>query len=348
MNPQVLLAGDHFLRNDLLSEAVHRELPDLAAATETTLPWPIEPFGTVGEVEEASGSEDDLLGALGDAEACLTQMAPLTRRVLEASPRLRLCCIGRGGPVNANLEAATEHGVAVCFTPGRNAAATAEHTVALVLSTLRRVPQSHVEMLAGRWRSDYYSFDRAPSELAGTGVGVVGAGAVGRRVAEMLRSLGAAVTIYDPHLRDDATADLPVAASLEELLARSQVVTLHARLSAETRGMIGSEQIGRMPTGSLLVNSARGGLVDVEALCDALDAGHLSAAALDVFDPEPIPPGSRLLRTPNLVMTPHLGGASRETARRAAGMLAVELARYVHGERPVNCANPEVFAAHRA
>ena len=127
---RVLAVGDHFVLNRLLIDALHREVPDGLDVTELTLPWPIEPFGRIAEVNEASGSEDAMIDALRGVETCVTHMAPLTEKVLAASSDLRLFCVSRGGPVNTNLAAATEHGVAVTFAPGRNATATAEHTLA--------------------------------------------------------------------------------------------------------------------------------------------------------------------------------------------------------------------------
>lgn len=140
MTIRVLAAGDQFVLNRLLIDALRREVPAELEISELELPWPVVPFGRVGEVDEASDVEDELIEALRGVEVCVTQMAPLTRRVLEASPELKLFCVSRGGPVNANLEAATEAGVAVTFAPGRNAVATAEHTLAMLLAATRRIP----------------------------------------------------------------------------------------------------------------------------------------------------------------------------------------------------------------
>ena len=146
MTTRVLAAGDLFVRNRLFIDALRAAAPGDLEFTELTLPWPVEPFGRVAEVDEASGTEERLIEALRGARICVTQMAPLTRRVLEACPDLELFGISRGGPVNANLEAATEHGVAVCYAPGRNAGATAEHTLALILAAVRRIPQTHADL----------------------------------------------------------------------------------------------------------------------------------------------------------------------------------------------------------
>ncbi|MEV0378626.1 2-hydroxyacid dehydrogenase [Nonomuraea sp. NPDC050643] len=334
MTTRVLAAGDHFVQNRLLIDALRREVPGEVDISELTLPWPVEPFGRVGEVDEASDVEDELIEALRGVEVCVTQMAPLTKRVLDASPDLRLFCVSRGGPVNANLEAAARAGVAVTYAPGRNAVATAEHTLAMLLAATRRIPQTHADLAGGVWRGDYYVYDNVGPELEGSTVGLVGYGAIGRRVARMLAGFGADVLVHDPYV------DVPGRVDLPELLERSRFVSLHARATAETAGMIGAAEIAALPRGSVLVNCARGALLDYDALCDALDSGHLFGAAMDVFPEEPIPAGSRLLTTPNLVMSPHLAGASKETAMKAASIVAADVARYVRGEPLLHAATP--------
>lgn len=326
---RVLAAGDHFVLNRLLIDAVRAEAPGDLEFTELTLPWPVTPFGRVAEVDEASGTEDEMIEALRGVEICVTQMGPLTRRILAASPDLRLFGVSRGGPVNANLEAATEHGVSVIYAPGRNADATAEHTLGMILAAARRIPETHTDLLAGRWRGDYYRYDDVGIELGGSTVGLIGGGAVGGRVAHLLAALGAHVLIHDPY---PLSTDVGEPVSLDELLARAQVVSLHARVTPETEGMIDAARIAAMRPGSIIVNCARGALLDYEAVCDAIDAGHLFGAAFDVFAEEPIPAGSRLLTTPHVVLTPHLAGASKQTAVNAARILAQDVGRYLRGE----------------
>lgn len=353
MTTRVLAAGDHFVLPGLLAGAVREAAGDRdLTVTELTLPWPVEPFGKVAEVDEASGTEDELIAALAGVEVCVTQMAPLTRRILDACPDLRLFGVGRGGPVNANLDAATEHGVAVCFAPGRNATATAEHTVGMILAAARRIPGTHAELTAGRWRGDYYRYDEVGIELDGTTVGLVGCGAVGGRVAGLLAAFGARVLVYDPYLTDAHRATLAAAGAervddLDDLLSRSRVVSLHARATPETAGLIGAARIAALPSGSIIVNCARGSLLDYDAVCDALDSGHVFAAAFDVFPTEPIPEDSRLLTTPGVVLTPHLAGASKQTAANAAHILAADVARYLAGEPLAHCANPSVLPPRR-
>lgn len=330
---RILAAGDHFVAPDLFAGELTAEIGDGHPIARLRLPWPLTPFGPVAEVEEASGDEATLAGALDGAEICVTQMAPVTRKVLEGAPALRLVVVGRGGPVNVNLDAAKEHGVQVCNTPGRNAAATAEYTVGLLLATMRRIPETSAALASGRWAGEFYTYDNCGPGLDGARVGLVGCGAVGSRVARALTALGARVEIYDPYADPEVLrgAGTPVA-DLDTLLRRSDVVSLHARLTPETRGLLGARELALLPEGAVVVNCARGALLDEDALCDALESGRLAAAGLDVFAVEPPPAASRLRSAPRLVMTPHLAGANRSVAHNAARIAAAEVGRFLRGE----------------
>ncbi|ONI68240.1 hydroxyacid dehydrogenase [Kribbella sp. ALI-6-A] len=332
---KTLLAGDHFVRNELLAEALSA-LPDVRFDfREVTLPWPLTPYGRVAEVDEASDVEDELIAALPGVELAVTQMGPFTERVLESAPDLRFLVCCRGGPVNVNVPAATKRGVVVASTPGRNAVAAAEHAVALTMGALRKLPQLQRTLEQGEWRSDLYAYDECGSELEGATVGLIGYGAIGSRVARVMLAFGAHVVVVDPVLDAASPPDGIEVVELDELLTRSDVVSLHARLTDDTRGMIGADQLARMRPGAVLVNTARGGLLDYEATVDALESGQLGAAAFDVFPAEPLPEGSRLLTAPNVVMTPHLAGATRQTAQRAASIAAEAVAAYLAGRDPI-------------
>jgi len=337
----VLAAGDEFVVPDLFAAAVTAEVDD-ADIWQLQLPWPVHPFSDVAEVHEASGTEQEMIDALRGAQVCVTQLGALTERVLRSAEDLKLVAVSRGGPVNVNLDAATDCGVAVCFAPGRNATAAAEYTLGMMLAALRRIPQAHAELSAGTWRGDYFRLDSCGLELDGTTVGLVGYGAIGSRVARVLSAFGAEVLVHDPYLDESAAAGVTLV-GLDELLSRSRVVSLHARATAENAGMIGAEQIALMPRGSVLVNCARGALLDYDALCDALHSEQLFAAAIDVYDVEPPPKDSRLYRAPNLVMTPHLAGASQQVAEKAARIVAAEVGRWSRGEPVVHLANPAVL-----
>ncbi|WP_028812706.1 2-hydroxyacid dehydrogenase [Streptomyces flavidovirens] len=345
---RILAAGDHFVRPDLLRAALREELGTDQEITGLTLPWPHEPFGPVGDVHEASGTEEELIEALDGAAICVTQMAPFTEKVFTACPDLRMVAVSRGGPVNVDLAAATRHGVAVSFAPGRNAPAAAEFAIGLMLTAMRRITTADAELKRGKWRGDFYAYEEGGIELDGATVGLVGYGAIGRIVARVLRAFGSHVLVADPYT-DPAAARAqgvePV--ELDELLRRSSVVSLHARLTPETHHLIDAAKLELLPRGAVLVNSARGGLLDYAPLPGLLRSGRLGALALDVYDIEPPPADWPLHDAPNVVTAPHLAGATRQTAHRAAAITAAEAGRFVRGEKLAHPANPEVQEAAR-
>jgi D-3-phosphoglycerate dehydrogenase len=220
--------------------------------------------------------------------------------------------------------------------------------LSLILSVLRRVPELHRALADGEWHGDYYEYEKCGPELEDSTAGLIGFGAIGRRVARMLRGFGCHILVYDPYLQPDAVEEGVQMVGLDELLSRSRIVSLHARATAENKGMIGAKQLAAMPPGSVLVNCARGSLVDYEAVCDALDSGRLWGAGFDVFPEEPLASDSRLLRTAHVVMTPHIAGASKQTAEKAARIAAGEIRRFLQGEPLKHCLNPEAIKNGRS
>lgn len=340
---KVLLAGDGFVLPRILKAALERHAPGMET-TELLGPSPETPVHDIGDVREAAGDEDELIAALQGCEIAFAHTHPFTRRVIANSPDLKLITICRGGPVNASLAAATEHGVVLTRTPGRNATATTEHTIGMIMAAVRTIPQRHEELLAGTWRGDLYRYDLVGPEVRGSTVGLVGYGAVGSRVAKILQAMGARVMVFDPFLQPSQVAEgIELVADLDDLLAQANILSIHARETSANHHMIARDQIARMPEGSILVNCARGGLLDYDAVCDALDSGHLYAAACDVLPSEPLlPEHSRLLTTRNLTLTPHLGGASKQAAELAADIGAADIARFLAGVPVLHALNPEV------
>ena len=337
----ILSAGDHFVRPSQFTAALTSAIGDdhPLDITELLLPWPIEPFGSVENVLEASGTVDDLIDALHGVEIAVTQMAPFSARVFDQCPDLRLIGVCRGGPVNVDLDAATAAGVIVTNAPGRNAQAAAEFTVGLMLAAMRHLPAMHEEMRDGVWRGDHYTYENAGGELSGETVGLVGLGSISRIVARILQAFGATVIASDPFAEPLEGVEL---VELDELLRRSGIVSLHARLTPETHQMIDAGRLEQMRPGAVLVNTARGGLLDHDPLPDLLRSGRLGGLALDVYDVEPPPADWPLLSAPNVVLTPHLAGATRKTADRAAAIIADEVKRFLAGQACQHVVNPEV------
>ena len=269
------------------------------------------------EVLDLTGSpRERLLGALAEADALLVRSATrVDRELLEAAPRLSV--VGRAGVGvdNVDVAAATGRGVLVINAPTANVLSAVEHTFALLFALLRRIPSASASMREGKWEKARF----LGSELAGKTLGIVGLGQVGGRVAARARSFETKLLGYDPYLPAEKGREMGVPlVSLPELLAASDIVTLHATATDKGRPVIGREEIAAMKEGAILVNVARGSLVDREALLDALTSGRLSGAALDVFDPEPPDSNDPLLRLPNVVATPHLGASTVEAQERVA------------------------------
>ena len=343
----IVCIGDHFILPSLFEKAFIEEVNDSSTFTfsHQQLPWPLEPFGPVGNVIEASGTEAQLLEVLKDHQYVLSHKSPFTEKVFKAAPNLKFIGICRGGPVNVDLEAATKAGVVVTYAPGRNAQAAAEFTIALILSSLRKISDADKEMKAGVWRGDYFVYEKAGQELNGTTVGVIGFGAVGKIVAKILNAFGANILVHDPFADPKEIEKLNCkAVELNDLMSQSFVVTLHSRLTEKTKHLINAENLKLMPKGALLVNTARGGLLDYSSLPALLASGQLGGLALDVYDEEPPSQKYPLLKSQNVVLTPHLGGATKQTGAVAAKIVASDLNRFLKGEKMLFVANPQVLS----
>jgi len=273
-------------------------------------------------VEERKGlKEADLLPLVADIDAWIVRGATqVTRRLIEAAPRLRWVARAGAGLDNIDVAAAKERGIGVLNVPGANAVAVAELVFGLLLGLLRHIPEGDASVRRGEWDKSRFM----GRELRGKTLGIVGLGKIGRAVAQRARAFEMTCVGFDPLVSDaDVRAMGVEPLPLDDLIARAEILTLHVPLSAETRGMIGAERLARLPKGAFLVNAARGGLVDEAALLTALESGALAGAALDVFSSEP-PQGSPLVGHPKVVATPHVGAATVE-AQEAVGEEIVKL-----------------------
>jgi D-3-phosphoglycerate dehydrogenase len=265
-------------------------------------------------------SIDELTALVADVDALVVRSATrVSRPIIEAAGRLRI--IGRAGVGvdTIDVAAATEHGIAVVNAPAGNTISAAELAFALLLSLARRIPAADHSMKAGEWSRAKFN----GVELCGKTLGLVGVGRIGGEVAARARAFGMRVVAYDPFLAEERARELGVAMlPLEQLLDESDALSLHVPLTETTVGMIGAAQLARLRPGALLVNAARGGVVDETALAEALRSGRLGGAALDVYADEPLPADHPLRAVEGLVLTPHLGASTREAQRNVAAEIA--------------------------
>ncbi len=265
-------------------------------------------------VEERRGlSEAELLPLVIDIDAWVVRGATkVTRRLIEAAPKLRWVARAGAGIDNIDGAAARDRGVGVLNVPGANAVAVAELVFGLLLGLFRQIPAADSSLKRGEWDKSRFK----GRELRGKTIGILGLGQIGRAVARRALAFEMKCVGYDPMISDDTMREFDVEPlPLDELFPRSDILTLHVPLSPETKGMIGAREISRLPRGAVLVNAARGGLVDEAAVLAALDEGHLSGAVFDVFAQEP-PGSSALPLRENVVATPHIGAATVEAQER--------------------------------
>jgi D-3-phosphoglycerate dehydrogenase len=265
-----------------------------------------------------------------DADGLIVGADPVTRGVLEGAGRLRIVAKHGAGVDNIDLPAAAARRVAVTYAPGGNARSVAEMALALLLALSRGIPRADARMRARRWE---HTLGR---EVAGQTLGILGLGRIGRQTAVLARALGMEVLAYDI-AQDQAFAQAQGVSyeSLRTVLERSDAVCVHVPLTPETRGLLGAEQLSWMRREAVLINVARGGVVDESALAAALREGRLAGAAVDVFAQEP-PWNSPLLDLENVVLTPHMAHSTAEALERVDLMIAQDVAAVLHGEEPAN------------
>jgi D-3-phosphoglycerate dehydrogenase len=283
----------------------------------------------------AAFSEDELAELLADVDAlAINSRDPITERVLAAAPRVKVIAKAGSKPTsNVDMAAAQRRGVRVTWTPGANAVSVAEMTLALILTMGKRIPELSTQLRAGRWRSH----DMLTGEIAGKTLGLIGLGAIGREVARRFHAFGGRVIAYDPFVDAPAAQSLGVGlVELAQVYADADFISLHCEMNEKTAKIVNADALSRMKPAAILINTARGGLVDEDALLQALDAVRIRGAALDVFASEPPLPTNRLLSHPRVIATPHVSAFTHEASFRESSWALEDAARVLEGLEPLH------------
>lgn len=292
-----------------------------------------------------TGQEDEFLRLVHDADAILTCFARVTPAVVRAGTKLQV--IGRYGigVDNIAVAEATALGIPVTNVPAYCLDEVAEHALALMLACARQIVRYHVDVRAGNWD---LKVGMPMFRIRGRTLGIVGFGKIGQTLAERARGIGLNILASSPHMSDEAIrARGAEPASLDDLLAQSDFVSIHAPLTAETRGLLNADRLRKMKPTAFLINTARGAIVDLDALYVALRDGWIAGAALDVFVPERMPADHPLLALPNLIATPHVAFYSEESVADLEIKAAQNVAAILSGKRPDSLVNPEVLSLPR-
>lgn len=295
-------------------------------------------------LNDADSTEElDTLMATEAVDAVISRTIALSAKAIASCPTLKVISKHGVGVSNIDVAAATARGIPVFVTPGANAQSVAEMTLGLMFSAARRIAWMDGELRAGRWTRAQDGL-----QLQGRTLGLVGFGQIGQRVAGVCLALGMRVAAFDPALGSrNPLPQVELVSSIEELLPQSDVLSLHVPLTARTRGMIGAAQLQMLPPGAIVINTARGEVIDEGALIDALESRRLFAAGLDTMAIEPLPTDSALLRLANVVLTPHVGGSTPDALAAMASGAADNVLRWLDGESidSASCVNPQVLAA---
>jgi len=346
---KIAMIGDAFVSAALIEAKVRYYVGPLVeqlTCISAEVDWPATPLLHNAEVKEFVGDPVSVAALVQDADAFVTHVAPLTKAVIAAAPKLRIigCC--RGGPVNINVAAATVRRIPVVNAPARNSQAVIEFTLGLMLTECRGISRAHSALANGVWQGELYRYDRTGHELKGQTVGLIGLGAIAQGLVPYLKPFGMRILAYDPYTPPARFVELGVeAVDLPTLLGEADIVSIHARVTPETTKMLGAKEFAQMKRSAYFINTARGPLVDYDALYAALKDGHLAGAGLDTFPQEPPPADWPLLKLPNVTLTPHIAGASKESAERGAESVAQDIANFVAGRPLVYCANAAALKA---
>jgi D-3-phosphoglycerate dehydrogenase / 2-oxoglutarate reductase len=335
---RVLAVGDSYMPRSYFSRAFkklershHIEYIELDGTATYSPSTPSEM-----RVREYIGAPQLIVERMKDVEVLAVHGAPVTEDVVNASDALRLVCCARGGPVNVDVAAVTHRGIPLTNTPGKNAEAVADLTLAFLVMLARGLPKATGFLgNGGRVLDNWQGAQFMGNDLRGHTLGLIGYGQVGKRVATRAKAFGMRQLAYDPYVE---IGEVETAPTLEDLLTEADYVSLHARATGDNVHLMDAHALATMKSGAFLVNTARASLVDEDALDVALASGHLAGAALDVFEEEATG-RSRLLRHPNVVLTPHIGGATAETLLQGALMIAAEIERFAADEPLANVVN---------
>lgn len=347
----IIALGDLFLDDQLLQEICAPQIP--AGVTFRTWQWEtggleqLQAYNIQCEQEGPEGVElpEELYALAAEAEVLITQFCPVNARML-ASPRLKCVAVGRSGVQNVNLEAASANGVAVLNTVGRNAQAVAEYCIGMMLAEARNIGRAHAALKQGQWRKEYLN-DACVPELPGKRLGLIGFGQIGRMMAKKLAGFDMDLVTYDPYANEaDLAAHGVTHIALDELMASSDFVSVHAKLTEETRHIVSYERLCLMKPTAYFINTARAELVDEAGLVRALQEQRIAGAAIDVFMTEPPAADDPLLHCDNCTLSPHQAGVTSDAYRTTAQLVISNLAGlWREGGQVRNHLNPDTQAA---
>ena len=284
------------------------------------------------EGAEAVEAGDEFLRLAEDADIIAVHLTPVNKKVIDNAKKLKLVAVMRGGVDSVNVNLLNKKGIIVTNAPWRSAFAVADFTVGMMISEVKNIAKSHHLLMEGKWEKEYPN-DINYIDMRNRTIGLIGFGYIGQRVQQNLSGFGSKVIVHDPFMDDERVKQLggnPV--SLDELLSTSDIISLHLRYSEKTKNFIGRKEFAKMNEKATLINTARAGLVDQEAMIEALENKKILGAAVDVYHEEPLPKDNPYIKLDNITLTPHIAGVSNDTIANAVEIISEDLNRYFKNE----------------
>lgn len=285
------------------------------------------------EGAEAVEAGDEFVRLAEDADIIAVHLTPVNKKVIDNAKKLKLVAVMRGGVDSVNVDLLHEKGIIVTNAPWRSAFAVADFTVGMMISEVKNIAKSHHLLMEGKWEKEYPN-DINYIDMRNRTIGLIGFGYIGQRVQQNLSGFGSKVIVHDPFMDDERVQKLggnPV--SLDELLSTSDIISLHLRYSEKTKNFIGKKEFAKMNEKATLINTARAGLVDQEAMIEALENKKILGAAVDVYHEEPLPKENAYTKLDNITLTPHIAGVSNDTISNAVEIISEDLNRYFKNEK---------------
>ena len=337
---KVLVIGDPLLSSVKLKTAVHTVMGEnIEVVCVDWKPVNDEEFWYLRSIVEKNGPSvckppKEIYDFVGDVDLIVTQHTPINEQIIEAAKKCTAIGICRAGVENIDVKAATEHNIAVFKTMGRNANAVSDYTIAMMLCEMRNIARSHAELKQGNWKKQY-SNAAFVGDMYGKTIGLVGFGYIGHVVAKKLQGFDVEILVYDPYASAETIEGSGCKkVSLEELCKKADFISMHARLSEETQGLVGEKEFALMKPTAYVINTARAGLIDEQALINALQNKIIGGAAIDVFWVEPPAQDHPFMTLDNVTITPHLAGSTKDAFNRTPYLLLEELKRTVNEGNP--------------
>jgi len=330
-----LIFSDYFFTEEAFEQVVsNNSFWDNVDRKYINTDWPKTPYKSNKEIKEFNEYPEQALEEIKNCEIIVDHMAAVDKKLLKAADKLEIIGSIRSAPVNVNLDITSKRDIPVICAPQRSVKAVAEYTVGLIINARRNIIDGNNSLKRGEWKQTHYFLNEiAPPPLSKQKIGLIGFGNIARLIAKLLKPFNCEILAYDPFVTKEEMAKQEVKkVDLDKLLSTSDIISLHVRLLEETEGMIGEEEFSKMKSTAIFINTARGELIDENALYKVLSEKRIKKAVLDAYQQEPLPENSKLLSLDNIITTPHIGGASLSTAFDGAATVVEEIEKFFKGE----------------